>query len=125
MLKLTGATLAFVAGAGVASADHEHPDVDTGYAFWHSDGTADLSGSLIAFGQGASSADVWFQWRDAYDSTFNETSKQTVTSTGSFSDTIYGLQEYHKYEYRAVARDGDDGDVGYGDTITFTYKTRR
>lgn len=47
-----------------------------------------------------------------------------MTSTGSFTDTIYGLQEYMKYDYRAVAQDGDDGDMAYGDVRTFTYKTR-
>lgn len=123
VLELSGVALATVAGSGVVSADHEHPDVETSGAMHHPDGTADLYGDLLGLGQGSSSVDVWFEWKDIHDGIVNETSKQTMTSTGSFSATIYGLEEYHKYEYRAVAQD-DDGDMDYGDTLAFTYKTR-
>jgi hypothetical protein len=125
VLKLTGASLAAVAGSGVASADHEHPDVRTGSGLPRPGGYADLYGDLLEFGEGASSVDVWFQWGDSPEGLVNETPKQTMTSTGQFSETIYGLEEYHKYDYRAVARDGDDGDMDYGNVRTFTYNTSK
>lgn len=122
VLKLTGASLAAVAGSGIVSADHEHPEVQTNGAIPSPDGTAELSGELNGFGEGASSADVWFEWSDMYGQLGNTTPEQTMTSTGQFTATIYGLEPFMKYDYRAVARDGDDGDMDYGDTRTFTYK---
>lgn len=122
VLKLSGVTLATVAGSGVVSADHEHPDVETGSAYPNADGSADLYGDLLEFGEGASSVDVWFEWGDVNSTLDNETAKETMTSTGGFSHTIYGLEPFYKYDYRAVARDGDDGDMDYGDVRTFTYK---
>lgn len=124
VLRLSGAALASVAGSGIVSADHEHPDVSTSGALPGQNGTATLYGDLTGFGEGASSVDVWFEWGDIHSGLANETSRQTMTSTGSFTDTIFGLQEYMKYDYRAVAQDGDDGDMAYGDVRTFTYKTR-
>jgi hypothetical protein len=90
VLKLTGASLAAVAGSGVVSADHEHPDVRTGSGLPRPGGYADLYGDLLEFGEGASSVDVWFQWGDSPEGLVNETPKQTMTSTGQFSETIYG-----------------------------------
>lgn len=81
VLKLAGVAFATVAGSGVVSADHEHPDIETGSALPHPDGSADLYGDLLEFGEGASSVDVWFEWGDAFDGLVNETAEQTMTST--------------------------------------------
>ncbi|MEF8784139.1 MAG: S8 family serine peptidase [Haloarculaceae archaeon] len=80
--------------------------------------TATLNGSLTDLG-GASSADVHFEWHQVGASTWNTTSTQTLSATGSFSESISGLSSGTDYEYRAVA-DASDGDTDTGTTVSFT-----
>ncbi|PSQ17817.1 serine protease [Halobacteriales archaeon QS_8_69_26] len=80
--------------------------------------SATLNGTLNDLG-GASSADCYFEWRQSGASSWNVTSGQTLSSTGSFSEDISGLSESTDYEYRAVA-DASDGDSDTGSTSTFT-----
>ncbi|WP_265108612.1 S8 family peptidase [Halosolutus halophilus] len=79
---------------------------------------ATLNGTLNELG-GASSADVYFEWGEAGSGLPNTTSTQTLTSTGSFSDDISGLNSGTDYEFRAVAN-GSDGSSDTGATASFT-----
>lgn len=80
--------------------------------------SATLNGSLDEL-DGAASADVYFEWRQTGAPGWNATSTQTLSSTGSFSDSISGLASDTEYEYRAVG-DASDGDSDTGSTVTFT-----
>ena len=80
--------------------------------------SATLNGSLDDLG-GASSADVYFEWRESGAASWNTTAAQTLSSTGSFSDDVTGLSSGTDYEFRAVA-DASDGDSDAGTTNTFT-----
>lgn len=123
VLKLTGATLASVAGSGVVSANHEHPAVETGSFMMNPDGTATLNGDVTEFGQGANSVDAWFEYKERYSNIVTETPKQTLYSTGTYSERTYSLADNHDYEFRAVVQDNDDGDTAYGDWVMFRYLT--
>ncbi|MDY7082912.1 MAG: PQQ-binding-like beta-propeller repeat protein, partial [Halobacteria archaeon] len=79
--------------------------------------SATLNGELLSTG-GASSVDVYFEWREAGTSTWSTTSKQTLSSTGEFSHTLTGLSEGVEYEFRAVADTGTETDTGT--ILTFT-----
>lgn len=92
--------------------------VSTGSA---SDVTADgatLSGDLTDLG-GASSADVAFQYRRSDASTWQSTGGTTLSSTGSFSEQVSGLDSGTSYDYRATAT-ASDGDTDTGSIKTFT-----
>lgn len=114
VLKLAGATLASVAGAGVASANHEHPSVTTvggapgGYY------SVRLYGELNDIGAGADYADVWFQWGFGGGDLPYATSRQALYSPGEFNDTVDGLRQGETIYFRAVAEDEDDGTRDYG-----------
>lgn len=121
VLKLTGAALASVAASGVVSADHEHPAVETDHVLLNFDGTATLHGNVTEFGQGANSVDAWFEYKKRFSSTVTETPRQTLYSTGTYSERTYSLAENQDYDYRAVVQDNDDGDMAYGRWHRFTY----
>jgi subtilisin len=80
--------------------------------------SATLNGSLDNL-DGASSANVYFEWRETGASSWNTTSTQTLSMTGSFSDDVTGLTEGAEYEFRAVG-EASDGDTDTGGTVTFT-----
>ncbi len=79
--------------------------------------SATLNGSLDDL-DGASSADVYFEWRETGAASWNTTSVQTLSATGSFSETLTGLTSGAEYEFRAVG-DASDGDTDTGSTLTF------
>lgn len=118
VLKLSGAALATAAGAGVVSANHEHPDVTTVRHEAISSSSVLLTGDLEDMG-GTSSVDVWFRWGLDGSGFPNTTPRRTVTSPGSFSDGLSGLAPNTTYEYQAVAQDAD-GDFGGGAQLHFT-----
>lgn len=62
---------------------------------------------------------MFFEWDYASDAGFSfETARQTMTSTGSFSEMLDGLQPETDYEARAVAvADDGDSDVGFAETF--------
>lgn len=64
-----------------------------------------LNGDLTEL-DGFADADVYFEYKKSSASTWNSTSATTVTSTGSFSDDVTGLDSDTTYDYRAVATDG-------------------
>jgi len=67
--------------------------------------SATLNGTLNSL-EGNSSVDVYFDYKKASDSSFTSTSTQTLSSTGSFSESISNLSSATEYEYKAVATDG-------------------
>jgi surface glycoprotein (TIGR04207 family) len=81
--------------------------------------SATLEGSLDSLG-GASSADVYFiYWEQGNkDSTKTFTAKQTLSSTGSFSESISGLEEDTTYVYQAVAETDSASDLGSETSFT-------
>ena len=77
--------------------------------------TAQLNGEITSL-EGESSLDVYFEW--GTDTNYGSTtSNQTLTATGSFSDTISGLTKGTTYHYRAVSTNGsttwNGGDVSF------------
>lgn len=82
------------------------------------DSSATLDGTLTDLG-GASSVDVSFEWRETGASSWNKTSDQTLSSTGSFSENITNLSTGTEYEFRAVAS-ASDGNSDTGTITTFT-----
>jgi subtilisin family serine protease len=92
--------------------------VSTGSASSVGETSATLNGSLDDLG-GASSADVYFEWRQTGASSWNATATRTLSSTGSFSDDVSGLTKGTEYEFRVVG-DASDGDSDTGGTVTFT-----
>jgi hypothetical protein len=79
---------------------------------------ATLEGELTGLG-GASSADVFFEYRKQGATTWQTTPTQTFNSAQTFSETVQPLERNVTYEYRAVA-DGSDGSSDTGATVTFS-----
>lgn len=119
MLKLTGASLATVAGAGVASAGHEHPDVETEYAQTISADSVKLHGDLTDIGDSADYVGVWFAWGPYGENLDNWTTRELMYSPGEFTYTLTGLEQ-GDYQYRAVANEEDDRFHVTGDVRAFS-----
>ena len=62
--------------------------------------------------------EVFFQYREEGTSAWNSTSRQSASTTGSFTETITGLTEEVTYEVRIVGDFG--GDEVTGSTVTAT-----
>ncbi len=96
------------------------PTASTDAASGISDSTATLNGSLDDAGD-ADQLDVFFEYREAGTTdSWSATGGETMTSTGSFSQTAFGLVEDTEYEFRAVAVAGDDNKTDRGSVETFT-----
>ena len=63
---------------------------------------------------------VYFQYRKVGDTTWGSTAKQDIYISEEFEEEISGLQPGTEYEYRAVLE--VDGDVYYGEILSFTTK---
>lgn len=118
VLKLTGASLTAVGSVGVASADHEHPDVETVGSYQNTYESFTLYGDLLDIGDSADYASVWFEWGPKGDGFTDTTHPEVMYSTGEFSDTVSGM-ERGDYQFRAAAKDSDDYFTFYGDTRYF------
>ncbi|WP_255194048.1 S8 family serine peptidase [Natronobeatus ordinarius] len=79
--------------------------------------SATLNGSLDDLGD-ATSAEVSFEWGEVGSGFPNATAPETLTATGSFSETLSGLTEGVDYEFRAVAETTDDADTGLTQSFT-------
>lgn len=80
--------------------------------------TATLNGSLTDLG-GASSVDVYFEYRETTVTSWSTTAAQTLSETGSFSRSLSGLDDGVDYELRAVAS-ASNGDTDTGTAVSFT-----
>ncbi|MFB6250138.1 MAG: fibronectin type III domain-containing protein [Halobellus sp.] len=80
--------------------------------------SAVLNGSLDNI-DGKSSVDCYFRWRQVGTSSWNTTAKRSLSSTGSFSAELSGLEDGIDYVYKTIAQDGN-GNAGQGSTVTFT-----
>jgi len=79
--------------------------------------TATLSGNLTDLG-GASSADVYVNFREAGSSSWKGSYRETVSSTGSYSIDVIELSPGTEYEFRAAV-EASDGDTDTGSTAAF------
>lgn len=79
--------------------------------------SATLGGELTEL-SGVDSADVFFEYRPSTDSVFTSTASQTLSSAGTFGQTVDGLAADTDYEFRAVAETTDTSDTG--DLLMFT-----
>ena len=118
VLRTVGGTALALTAVGVASADHMHPEVTTISATDQTQSSAFLFGEVEEFGEGAESAEAWFQFRQLGFSNWMSTSKVTLDDPGNYSSAAMGLTSDTWYEFRAVAED-EDSDMGYGDILTF------
>lgn len=120
--SMTARTIGVTPSETVASpiAEPEAVTVETGTATDITDTTATLNGNLTEL-SGATSADVWFEWRAVGATTWNTTPVQTLTATGAFSAGITGLTETTDYEFRAQATTTNTASTGL--TATFTTAT--
>lgn len=116
VLKTTGASLLTLAGSGLASANHEHPNVETVGSSTVSADSAILYGDLTDIGDSADFASVWFGWGPSSEGFTNMTTSEIMYSPGEFSATISGL-EPDRYQFRAAAKDSDDTFTFFGDTM--------
>ena len=82
---------------------------------------ATLNGELTDLGE-ESEVDVFFEWRETGETSWNETTKVERTSTGTFDETISDLDDDTEYEFRAVVEWDEDGSTEKreGSTLTFT-----
>lgn len=118
VLTLTGGALAALASTGLAAADHDHPDVSNVRHEPLSDSAHLLTGSLDAFGSGASSADVFFEWKGTEAVPKNTTPRQWMSEPGTFSARLTGLEPGSKYYYEAIA-ETTDGNLRKGGELNF------
>lgn len=79
--------------------------------------SATLSGELTEL-SGVDSAAVFFEYGPSADSASTATATQTLSSTGTFDQTVDGLASDTEYEFRAVAETTDTSDTG--DVLLFT-----
>ncbi len=82
---------------------------------------ATLNGYLnsnCSSGSCAGSTSVWFQWGTSA-SYGNETTRQSINYSGSFSQNIANLNSNTIYHFRAVAQSGA-GQIVYGQDMTFS-----
>jgi len=80
--------------------------------------SATLNGTLDDLGR-ASSADCYFEWRQVGTSSWTATTKQTLSSPGSFSVEVASLSGSTEYESRAAVQ-ASDGDIDTGNAVSFT-----
>jgi len=94
--------------------------VDTDPASSVGSNSATLNGNLTGLG-GDSSVDVRFRYweQGSKSSTYTVTDSQSVSATGSFSQSVSGLNSGTTYVYVAEVQDSD-GNVDFGSEVEFT-----
>lgn len=89
-------------GDGNGEGDAEGPELEVEpEAIDIDDTSARLRGGLTRL-EGFDEAEVWFEWRVEGDDEWDETGTQTMTTVGSFSEVIDGLESETTYEFRVV-----------------------
>jgi len=88
-------------------------NVDTKSASSVQTDSATLNGNLTSLGD-SSSTDVWFAYweKGKKDTTKKTTSTTSMSSTGTFSDSVSGLKSGTTYVFRAATQDGSTYDSG-------------
>lgn len=81
--------------------------------------TARLNGELTEIGE-EDDVDVFFQYREDGESTWLETTKQNLSSTGTFNSTVSSLAPGLLHEFRAVVEWDDGEQTELGSILTFT-----
>ncbi|MGM0437498.1 MAG: hypothetical protein ACQEQD_04435 [Bacillota bacterium] len=81
--------------------------------------SATLKGELTKL-LGLDEVDCYFRYRETGESTWNETTKQTLTEIGTFEQEISGLTGNTEYEYKVVAEWDSGTEENTGSTVTFT-----
>ena len=79
--------------------------------------SADIHGDLDL--AGFDSADVWFEWGEEGTGLPNTTSTQNLASTGSFDESLDGLDDSTTYEFQAHGESDDGSITDGGDILTF------
>jgi len=97
------------------------PVVSTGSVSNVGTHSATLSGSLTDLG-GVRSVEVAFEYRARDSASWSSIAAQTLSSTGSFSETLSGLDPDTDYEFRAIG-DASDGDPVTGSATMFSTST--
>lgn len=117
--SMTARTVGVLPNETVASPipEPEAVTVATGTASNITDTAATLNGDLTQL-SGATSADVWFEWRPVGATTWNTTPVQTLTTEGPFSANLTGLTATTDYEFRAQG--ATTNATSTGTTATFT-----
>ena len=110
-----GTTLAFATDAIPVTVD-----VSTTGSAAVNETTATLEGTLDVL-DGASSAEVAFEWGVSGEGLPETTSPETLSATGAFDATLSDLADGTDYEFRAVA--DADGTTDAGDTLALTTDT--
>ncbi len=95
------------------------PTVVTGVASGVGATDATLQGNLTSLG-GYATCDVWFQYGETLAYELGDTTHVPKTVTGTFTDTLSGLDPVTLYHFRAAASNGDPGSPVYGSDATFT-----
>jgi len=84
--------------------------------------SVDMNGTLNDLGDDSgtdrSSVDVFFDYESVDGSEASSSGGQTLSATGSFSETVSGLRQDTRYRYRAAAR--YSGETVYGGWVEFT-----
>lgn len=91
--------------------------VETNSATSVGSSAATLNGELTDLGT-ESSVDVFFRWSEFAEDQWFETAKTTLTSTGTFSESISGLTSSTTHDFYAVAETPDL--EGAGEVLQFT-----
>jgi len=110
-----------------------HPEVETNPVTDVTDNSATLHGELTDMGE-ESEVDVFLRYREVGQTSWQETSYESVSSTGDFDNTVSGLSPDTSYEFKAVVSwnpeytggietfatqddedDDDDDDTGFDD----------
>jgi uncharacterized repeat protein (TIGR01451 family) len=91
--------------------------VQTNSATNISNSQATLNGYLSGYNN-YNTVYVWFQWGTSTSYGY-ETSRQTMSYTGSFNQNVANINNYATYHFRAVAQ-SSNGNIFYGQNMTFT-----
>ena len=94
------------------------PEVETLGASVVTESRAILEGELTDLG-GADSVEVWFEWADNENlEGAQETDRQTLEETGTYENTLDGLEPETTYYFKAVAE--NEAGIDKGEVVDFT-----
>ena len=110
------ASLGFVTGDSDDDVEETTVVAETHDVYAVGESSATIVGELSDL-TGYDDADGYFEFRESGDSFWNNSSVQTLESTGTFEDELTDLRPDTGYEFRAVVDAGDESDTG--EILTF------